>query len=359
MKTLPILKVLLCSAVLFSAQTFASDVTQQEFNTAYMAYQEAMKTDDSKLKFETAKRAYELGRAIYGDLDKDTIALAINYADEIAYDDRADKADLLKKVLNDIDALEGEDSERKIPVLISLAKIQLSKSKKSAKVLLRQAIDISKKSTRLGLAAQTYLDASEVLVGIPSELRTVSMYVDNAEEIANKTLDKNAWLNFYIAYRKADVLIAFNQREEAITVLESKLERLDSSMSFDSPLEMQMRIRLVQLYEETDQSDKATKQCIALGSLTPWKDDLEQVPLYRVLPDIKDIKSTRKTSIVASFDVTPEGNVENIEIGDVNGNKVFVKPLIAALKKWRYAPKFEDGKPVTASSKIRMDFQVQ
>ncbi|QTH72048.1 hypothetical protein [Pseudoalteromonas xiamenensis] len=131
MKTLPTLKVLLCSAVLFSAQTFASDVTQQEFNTAYMAYQEAMKTDDSKLKFETAKRAYELGRAIYGDLDKDTIALAINYADEIAYDDRADKADLLKKVLNDIDALEGEDSERKIPVLISLAKIQLSKSKKA------------------------------------------------------------------------------------------------------------------------------------------------------------------------------------------------------------------------------------
>ncbi|CCQ12461.1 TonB domain protein [Pseudoalteromonas luteoviolacea B = ATCC 29581] len=185
----------------------------------------------------------------------------------------------------------------------------------------------------------------------------IERYLDKAQALADAQLPDDALLPFLIAYRQADLLIAKGKRDEAIVMLEQSVAMIDAALNFDSPLEQQMRIRLVKLYEHTDQPEKVTAQCVALGKLVPRSDNIEQVPLYRISPSLHNIYWSKNTSIHAQFDITAQGTVSNIEILNVDGSKRLVKPFVEALKKWRYAPKFEDGVPVTAKSTIQMDFK--
>ena len=60
-----------------------------------------------------------------------------------------------------------------------------------------------------------------------------------------------------------------------------------------------------------------------------------------------------------TFDISASGFVENIQVID-SSSPLFTKESIAALNKWRYAPKFENGQAVTATDiKVQLDYKIR
>ena len=49
------------------------------------------------------------------------------------------------------------------------------------------------------------------------------------------------------------------------------------------------------------------------------------------------------------FKITDMGAVEDVRV-ERSSNKVFEQPSVAAVQRWRYVPKFENGLPVARSS---------
>jgi len=55
--------------------------------------------------------------------------------------------------------------------------------------------------------------------------------------------------------------------------------------------------------------------------------------------------------------VTETGSVEEVNI--VSGNPILTKPAAEAVKKWKFSPFLQDGKPVRASAPVVIVFKKQ
>lgn len=54
--------------------------------------------------------------------------------------------------------------------------------------------------------------------------------------------------------------------------------------------------------------------------------------------------------------ITEGGQVDNVTI--VSGNPVLTKPAADAVKKWKFAPQFQDGKPARAVAPVSLAFKL-
>ena len=75
------------------------------------------------------------------------------------------------------------------------------------------------------------------------------------------------------------------------------------------------------------------------------------VPLFRANPQYPEGAMRRGLEgwVQLEFDITDTGTVENVR-AVASLEKIFEQPAIAALQRWRYVPKFENGLPVGRSS---------
>ncbi len=94
--------------------------------------------------------------------------------------------------------------------------------------------------------------------------------------------------------------------------------------------------------------------------MTPWDDSQEQRPLFRATPKypINYARKGKSGWVKIGFTVSDFGTVTKPIIIDSQGGKGFEKSSLTALKKWRYAPKFDHGKPVEAYTTVRLDFKM-
>jgi len=70
------------------------------------------------------------------------------------------------------------------------------------------------------------------------------------------------------------------------------------------------------------------------------------VPLVRLNPDYPPNALRRGITgwVQLRFDITDNGTVENVRVA-VSTNEIFEQPSIAAVQRWRYVPKLENGLP--------------
>lgn len=61
---------------------------------------------------------------------------------------------------------------------------------------------------------------------------------------------------------------------------------------------------------------------------------------------------------VARFHVAPDGSVE-VELMTPTPDPAFNRLLLEALRKWRFFPKIESGKPVASAVDIRIPISVR
>ncbi len=82
--------------------------------------------------------------------------------------------------------------------------------------------------------------------------------------------------------------------------------------------------------------------------------------IYRPLPEIPEALRRRAVELVAvaRFRVAADGSAE-VELIEPTPDPGLNRALLETLKKWRFFPAMEDGKPVASSIDIRIPISVR
>lgn len=351
------------SLSVLSTMSFAEQASnaQAVFNDAYQNYLNAVKTKENMQ--QAAEQAYTLGKAIYGDNSDNTANLAINYAKSInGYGKKwiEKRFSLYQQAYTISVNNHGNKSLETVDSLVGMANFAPSAQK--ADYYLDQVIAIANTENKPKFLADMKLEAATILANKFSyeKYREAKNYLEEADEYYQANLPKNS-----VEQIKADFLMASfaegrKRYDQAIERLNRVVKVFDESLNYDHTAELTAHSRLIGLYEKQGKSDEATKHCIAIAKMVPWKESQEQTPLYRVEPKYPKNKArfSKDGSVVMEFEVNESGFVKNLQVLSSEGGLAFEKSAVEALEQWRYAPKFEHGKAVAATSKVQLDFKV-
>lgn len=89
----------------------------------------------------------------------------------------------------------------------------------------------------------------------------------------------------------------------------------------------------------------------------------DEMPLVRVEPQFPReaiMKGIESGWVRVSFDLKPDGTVDNVRIVDSSPRDIFDMAAKRAILKWKYRPKMVDGKGVTRKGlKVQLDFGME
>ena len=352
----------------FASQANASQVSDDKaaFSDAYQSYLTAVKKDENIE--QAAKHAYTTGLALYGNKSDNTASLAINYAKAItaprSTNDKKNvseqRFELYSQAYTILANNHGKNAIETIDALIG--KAENTSSAYQADNDYERIIEIAKTQNNPKFVADMQFEAASLLAKkfAHNKYHKAKTLLNQADDYYRNNLDDNT-----VERIKADFLMAsFAQGKkkynEAIERLNHVVSVFDNNLSFDHSAELTAHSKLVNLYEKTGQSEQATKHCLAIAKMVPWKKTQEQTPIYRKNPEYPQNKARqmRDGIVVVEFDVDTAGFVKNPEVVSSQGGKEFERSALTALKKWRYAPKFENGQPVVASTQVQLDFKI-
>lgn len=333
---------------------------RKAFKNAYSLYQQAEQTGDIDAESKYAEQSYKIGVQLFGDEHLNTANLAVNWASSLLQKTKLEQARvLLETALPILKKDTGEYNLELVPIYQKIAESYNQNSKKQIQAL-EQALEVLAKNLEKKpiLVAELQTEIGIQLLSIGSKKSKILIH---ANETLNKNLqsdDKRLILsNFYVG----KYYMAARRSSKAIDYLNKNITVFEQLEGPTHPLELGSRAILIQALEKNGDSDEATKHCIAIGKMRPWSDNQEQTPLYRIAPKYptKEARDGVEGWVQFSFTVTPYGFIEDIELLNSSGNKSFIREAKKVIKKWRYAPKFENGKPVAAPSTLQLDFRLR
>lgn len=336
------------------------------FSGSYTKYKQAVADNNDAEILKFSSQAYLLGKQKFGDKSIDTVNLGLNYAAALSQKDKTlddnqakqRKAQAHQLYLDALAVYEveyGDESVESIDPLLGAAKT--NSKLKLARTQLRQAVEIAEDSERPLLLASVQMSAFNELKNTKYYDRKVRDYALNALEIYQHELAPNVLKRVEATYIAAMIWLAENRQGKAIPLFEEVIAQF-SKLDYSHPYELASHARLVELYEEEGESEQSTKHCLAIGSMRPWQESQEQTPLYRVPPKypISAARRGKEGWVQIAFIVDEYGFVTEPKVLDSRGGAGFEKSSLKTLKKWRYAPKFVDGKAVAAESRVQLDF---
>ncbi|MBE0363824.1 hypothetical protein PULV_a1321 [Pseudoalteromonas ulvae UL12] len=351
---------------LASTTTLANnDSTTEQFKQAYKNYQQAVTNNQIDNKIKYAEQAYLIGQQLYGEQALNTANLALNYAlslpeakSQISNKPLLEqKYALYKTILSIYSNHYEEEAIELVDVYFGLAKSTSSASESDD--YFEHGLTLLPKKSKL--LADSYSEASMHLFNHHQfeKYKVARKYAYEADELYRELLPENSFERAKSNYLIGMIAQGMRKKNEAIKRFNEVVDVFDKHLDFDHPFELAAHSRLIDLYEDQGKSEEATKHCIAIAKMVPWKDELEQTPLHRTNPDypISMVKRGKDGFAQLEFDITPAGFVDNIRVLD-KSNEAFAKESIKALKKWRYAPKFENGQAITATAQVQIDFQL-
>jgi len=109
---------------------------------------------------------------------------------------------------------------------------------------------------------------------------------------------------------------------------------------------------------ETTHAQAATPSPSRRGSAEPPPVIQEAKLIRRVIPDYPS--AAKKDGIAGSVDlevtISAQGVVEDVSVIQATPPDMFEKSALAAVRKWKYDPRFVDGLPTLAHVKVHLDF---
>ena len=344
---------LLIGCLVLSPQSYA---TPAEFKQAYASYHEAVENNDTKQAAQYALQAYEFGKKVYGESTIDTANLSFNLA--LALDSNKQAQESEPYFENTIDLYKthyGNEATELVDPLLSYA--AATKNDKLAKDLFLDAQDIAEDAKQPILYAHTLSATFNRLVNTRYDSNRVRRDMLKALEIYQQHLPENSITLVNARFESANILLASKKYDQAESELLEVVKQYQA-LEYTHPFELVSHAKLVDIYSKKDKPDLATQHCLAIGSMQPWSAEQQQTPIYRVNPMYPRSKAKKgiEGSVILSFIVNEQGFVTEPQIESSKGGTTFETESLKVLKRWRYAPKFEDGKPVKAETRVRLDF---
>ena len=339
------------------------------FSSSYQAYQTALETGDEQAVETAAANAYKLGEQEYGVADTNTAALAMNWASALlalpAEPNSKRKAEhkqaaytLYQQAFSIREGLSGKESVDVLDPLLGMA--NSSETPEKAKQHFERAIDIAENSGQSLLVAYVKTDAFNYLSKTHLYTNTVKRYAFDAYDTYVKELPADSIARVKATFTLGAVQFAHKHYDKAEPLLLEVIKQFDA-LKFTHPYALSAHAYLVEMYEREGESDKSTAHCVAIGSMQPWSDTQEQTPIYRIAPEYPRSAAQKGKSgwVEVAFKVDTNGFVKEPKVLDSKGGSGFEKTSLAALEKWRYAPKFVDGQPVVGETMVRLYYELR
>jgi TonB family protein len=365
---------IILTGLLFSPKPIANEVS--DFNTVYKAYNQALESGDKEQTLELAKQAVSLGESTFIDdrenLHNLKLNLAAAYIDVKEHEQAAKTYEALRE---EIERRDGKVSQDYLTVTLDLLELysrnDWPRQKREyrdnrAESIASHVISLTKKLAKKTpeTATSNFYIASKVLYnskGIPKNYVSVVKLTEKARNMLVNDFGENDLKTIETRYRLGRLNMRKGRYKKAIENFEEVVATIEAEYDTSHPYEVASHAALIEVYENLGKSDESTKHCIAIGQITPWEDDAEPTPLYRVNPryPIEYARRGKQGYTKIRFDISASGFVKNIEVIESNG-KSFNESSITALEKWRYAPKFENGKAVaTTGIEVQLDYQLR
>ncbi|MFG0457285.1 energy transducer TonB [Shewanella mangrovisoli] len=343
------------------------NASENTFSQAYSDYQAALKQGDDAQIEASAKRAFELGEAQYAKDSVDLANLAMNWAGALKTvampnlfegDNAAKTAkayELYQLALSNYKKHYGEHAAELIDPLLGAA--ETSPKLTVAKELFENAIEIAEKTANEKLLADVKIATFDRLTNTGLYTAQVRDYAFEAYETYKEILPENALDRVKATYVVGAVEYAEKHDDKAIPLLLEVVKQFEA-LKFSHPYALSAHAYLVELYERQGKREESTAHCIAIGKMRPWADTQEQQPLFRTTPKYpKSYLIQGKSGYVTlNFTVDEMGFVKKPEVLESKGGVLFEKSTLKMIEEWRYAPKFEHGKPVPAQTTVRIDY---
>lgn len=345
----------------------AAPVQATDFMQEYKAYKAAIEKDDTKAALSHARNAYQLGATKYGKNSLNYANLGINLADALISARQAKGTRNAKKhkeahalYLSGLSIYEkeyGAKAAELISPLLSAA--DSTKDDKKANELSLRALKIAEASNDPLMLAQTQIQAFVRLVNTKFYTSKMISHLRDAYEYYVKHSPADSIERLEATFLMAN-LHAGNKHEDEAEELFLEVIKQFKSLNYSHPYALGSHARLVSLYQELGEADKATEHCVVIGQMRPWSDSQQQIPLYRSEPHYPTLSGTRGVEgyAIIDFAVNEQGMVVDPKVVSSKGGKGFETASLNAVKNWRYAPKFENGKPVTTRTKVQMNFEM-
>ncbi len=352
---------------LFIGLTVALPLQAADFNEEYKAYKTALAAKEFNLALQHLEAAYPLAEKIYGKTSIDYANLGFNLANEImrgrwpAQKDYAQHSERAMALYQTGIAIyqQAPDTQPADIIVLTLNAIEVAPTPPMKVDLLDKALALATSQNNPELLASTQLQAFEVVsrTDIYQEQHNRMLVAAYDYFKANAATHPKQYLQ--ATYAMAQMKYASKKLESAAEYFTDVIAQT-KTLDFSHPLALASHARLVNIYERQGESEQATPHCVAIGSMTPWDNNQDPVPLFRQEPKYPMNAAKRGISGFAKlkFTITPEGSVSNIQILETKGSDAFGSNAVDALAKWRYAPKFENGKAVTADAAVLLEFNI-
>lgn len=366
MKTATKIMTLLGATVLVvSAGISSADVPPAEqLNEAYATYQQLVRDKSFSKALPYAEQALELGVELFGEYDEQTAVLTYNHGALLLRLGRYEEARTsMEQALQRYEQVFGEDSPELRPALWSLGRIRAARRDlRPASRYLKRALKLEKRVAegKTGDYAEAEIKAGVILLNNGGATEAYQ-FLRKGHAKLKDVLGEADPRTGYAAFQLGRFHLAKENHKSASRFFAAALGTFKDPAAPSNQLELTTHAFLVQVYEEMGDSEQATQHCLAIGRMTPFDPDQEQIPLYKRPPEypMSALQKGQEGSVIVEFSVDENGFVKNPVVVSADGGKAFHSPALEAVRSFRYAPRFEGGEPVqTSGVKNKISFKL-
>jgi TonB family protein len=319
---------------------------------AFSRYEESYKQGYWATSLPEAKSAYELGMRLLGPESPETAKFNYNYGNNLLKTKNyAEAKTTLSEALTRFELVYGSDSVELLPVLMDLGHANAKMGNTRAKTkLYKQAFNLSEDNHGASSVEHAWFS-----VNAGSDILRVAQDKDGEKhlrkgyESLQSELGENDPRVGFAAYNLGAYELAMSNYQAAKRYLLAALASFEQPEKPSNKMELSTHAYLVRVYEEMGDSESATFHSLAIGRMTPFESAQEYFPLYKRPPVYPRaaLRERQEAAVVVEFTVDEKGFVKDPIVVWSNGPKIFDQPSLDAVIKFRYAPRFIDGKPVS------------
>ncbi|MBD3648210.1 MAG: TonB family protein [Pseudomonadales bacterium] len=347
---------LLIVSILTCGAAHAAD-ERARFDAVYVEYRQHEEDGNWQAALEAAEQSWQIGRRVFGEDNLNTANLALNYGRLLNRFNQGEEAgEVLEPALDIYRDHYGKDGLELVDLYMELGTAARAEARPSlASRHFDRAIDLVP-DERVMLRAKLNLNAGAVLQG--SKLGRD--FTETAWEIYSEQVGKADVRTALAALGLARYEMASGDHDDARPLLEDAIAVFSNAGENSRQFEMVARAFMIKALEELGESDEATKHCRVIGQKAPPDPDEKYLPIYKEMPRFPRRALDRRLSgwAVVEFTVDDAGFTRDHEIVE-SSDTIFEDAALTSAKSFRYAPRFENGKPVaTHGVQNKVTFEV-
>ena len=351
---------LLALLFLINGPTFAEDMSDKERARLekkvvqyYQYSQQATKTGANLSANEYASKAYAVGQRIYDPKSKTMGMLILNAAKMtvLAYKEKA-AIGFLDRTMPVLIEIFGENSEEHVSAQLYYGHAHLKKKISKAKKIYSHILTVIEEregKISLNYGQYQFNIAHQVLVMTGNRYGS-SMLKKARETFETIDSDEAKIALERLLFTEGKYHLSKKRYSTAQKTFEEIVAKLDKENP-KSPTILNALAFLVVTCEERHKGGEATQYALEIGRRSALYNLPYSKPLYSPRGKYPKHYSRKKGKVTVSFLIDEQGYVINPAVTSSDLPKAFEKATLDAVKGFRYAPKFQNGKAVKTAGR--------